>query len=263
MDESSADSIGAVLARMETLYDLVSGDERRHFHTTYRRTTKAIADAVEAGHFVDGDWVERWDVRFAESYLDALEACEHDAVSVPSPWRVAFAAAHEVDLPPLRHVLLGMNAHINYDLPQAIIAVMSPDDFDDPEVVARREDDHRRVDDVLSERVSAEDHELQAAEAPGTRTLLDRLLTPLNRMASRRFIAEARRKVWHNAKVLDRGRRAGPDAYDDLLSQLAERSAVRVADLRRPGQVVLRLARHGFGVMLEEDDAPSEPAGLR
>jgi hypothetical protein len=73
--------------------------------------------------------------------------------------------------------------------------------------------------------------------------LLDRLLTPLNRAASQRFIAEARDKVWHNAAVLDRARKAGPDHYATAISQLDRRSAERVADLRRPGQVVLRLAR--------------------
>lgn len=255
MDGSPADSIGAVVARMEATRGLVAGDERRHSHATYYRTTLAIADAADRGQFLDRQWVERWDARFASLYLDALEASAHDASAVPGPWTVAFAAAHESDLPPLRHVLLGMNAHINYDLPQAVLAVVSPADFDDPDVLARREQDHRRVDEVLAGRVAAEDHELAAAEVPGTRTLLDRLLTPLNRMASRRFIAEAREKVWHNAGVLDRARRSGPGAYATALARLEELSAARVADLRRPGQVVLRLARHGFGVRLEREAA--------
>jgi hypothetical protein len=32
---------------------------------------------------------------------------------------------------------------------------------------------------------------------------------------------------------------------------LEELSAERVADLRRPGQVILRLSKDGFGVLLE------------
>jgi hypothetical protein len=46
-------------------------------------------------------------------------------------------------------VLLGMNAHINYDLPQALIAVISDEQFDDPALLARRESDHRAIDQVL------------------------------------------------------------------------------------------------------------------
>ena len=43
------------------------------------------------------------------------------------PWRLAFDAPAE--LPALRHVLLGINAHVNYDLPQALLAVISDEDF--------------------------------------------------------------------------------------------------------------------------------------
>ena len=53
----------------------------------------------------------------------------------PGPWRQSFSAA---DLPPLRHVLLGINAHINFDLPQALLALITDDEFDDPALIARR-----------------------------------------------------------------------------------------------------------------------------
>src|SRR6266545_4189729 len=105
---------------------------------------------------------------------------------VPSgPWKVAFAAADEqaTALPPLRHVLLGMNAHINYDLPQALLEVIDDQEFQDPELLARRSADHRQTYTVL--------------------------LTELERLAAR-----------------------------------------RVADLTEPGQVILKLAVKGFGVVL-------------
>lgn len=247
----SADGIAAVIMRMEALAPALAGDERRHFHGTYLRTTQAIRSAVAAGGFVDPGWVERWDVRFASLYLDALEAFESGR-AVPGPWEVAFNAAGESDLAPIRHVLLGMNAHINFDLPQAVVAVIDPAEFADADLVTRRKQDHMRVDEVLAGRVAAEDRELKKVESAGDRSLLDRLLTPLNRAASQRFIAEARDKVWHNAAVLDRARKAGPDHYAAAITQLEQRSAERVADLRRPGQVVLRLARRGFGVRLAE-----------
>ncbi len=93
---------------------------------------------------------------FADLYLQALAAN-----SPPRPWHIAFDAAHHrVDLPPLRHVLLGMNAHINYDLPQALLAVITPAEFDDADLLARREADHKHVDEVLLARVGAEDAEM-------------------------------------------------------------------------------------------------------
>jgi hypothetical protein len=230
---------------MEKLLEpmVADSDPRRHFLSTYLRTTKAVAAELDRGGFVDRDWVERWDVAFADLYLDALEA-----PNPPEPWRVAFAAGHRPDVPPLRHVLLGMNAHINYDLPQALIAVMSPADFDDPAVRDKRVRDHFHIDTVLSSRVNAEDAELAAAGQPIS--LVDRLLTPLNRLATKRFLGESRRKVWANAGVLDRARRDGGTAYVDRLAELSRLSAARVADLERPGFVVLRLAAKGFGVQL-------------
>jgi Family of unknown function (DUF5995) len=242
-------SIAELMARMDS--DLArlraAGDRRRYFHATYLRTTKAVAEEIDRGGFADGAWLERWDLVFADLYLDALDA-DLRGEPVSRPWRVAFDAARDrPDLSPLRHVLLGMNAHINYDLPQALIAVVSTADFDDPAVLRARSADHRHVDDVLVARVGAEDDELTAVS---TQSLLDRLLRPLNRWSSRRILKEAREKVWHNTAALDQARRVGPDRYAAVLAELEERSAARLADLVAPGQVLLKLARRGFGVVL-------------
>jgi hypothetical protein len=215
---------------------------RRIFIDTYRRTTLAVGAAVEAAHFEDPDWVSEWDVAFAELYLHAHDADRDDGV-VPRPWRLAFGAP--ADLPPLRHVLLGINAHVNYDLPQALLAVISDDQFTDDVVLDRRRRDHERIDAVLAGRVAAEDDELG-----GARTLIDRILTPLNRLGSKRFLREARQKVWHNTVELQQARLNGTQAYDIRLAELEVLAAARIADLLAPGQVLLRLAVAGFGVVL-------------
>src|SRR5664279_6648776 len=100
----------------------VALEHRRVFLDTYRRTTLAVGVAVDEARFEDPDWVAVWDVRFAELYLDAHDA-DLAGERVPRPWRLAFDAP--ADLPALRHVLLGINAHVNYDLPQALLAVIS------------------------------------------------------------------------------------------------------------------------------------------
>src|SRR5512133_3320634 len=138
------------------------------------------------GGFVDPAWTERRDLAFAELYLDALERWNEDGTA-PGPWQVAFAlAGSEPRVPPIRHLLLGMNAHINFDLPQALLAVISDAEFDDPSVIERRATDHAHVDAVLASRVPEEDRLLQASEQPGDRTLIDRLMTPFNRRATTR-----------------------------------------------------------------------------
>ena len=101
---------------------------------------------------------------------------------------------------------------------------------------------------MLASRVATEDVELQRAGDP--RTLLDRLLTPVNHLATRTFLRESRRKVWANTTVLHQARVAGDWEYRRRLAELETLSDGRVADLLRPGPVLLRLAVRGFGVSL-------------
>jgi len=115
-----------------------AGDARRFFHATYLRTTQAVADEIARGGFADQDWVLDWDLSFASLYVDALDA-DRRGGAVSGPWRVTFdVARRRPELPPLRHVLFGLNAHINYDLPQALLAVISSADFDSAALLHRR-----------------------------------------------------------------------------------------------------------------------------
>ncbi len=242
-----SDMIDDVIARMQRLLEPLEAadDPRQYFHATYLRTTMAVAEAISHGGFVDPEWTERWDVAFASLYLDALEAATNGGQ--PSrPWQIAFGAPAE--MPALNHVLFGMNAHINFDLPQALLAVITDEEFDDADVIARREADHRAIDRVLASRVGAEDDVLVSISGPGS--LLNRLLRPLNQAGSQRFLREAREKVWANAIVLSQARRAGQDAYATTLTQLSELSAAKVAALQDTGLVLLKLAVTGFGVRL-------------
>ena len=242
---SGSGLVDEVVAQMQSRLDaLPTASPRRPFLSTYLRTTQAVGDSVDAGTFLDAEWVERWDVAFAQLYLRAHDAFVAGQTSdVPRPWRLAFTAPDA--LPALRHVLLGINAHVNYDLPQAMLSVISPADFDDPGLIERRRRDHESIDGVLGSRVKAEDDLLG-----GSRTLLDRLLTPLNRLGSKRFLREARQKVWHNVEALHTARLESDRLYAVRLGELEVLSAARIADLLAPGQVLLRLAVAGFGVTL-------------
>ncbi len=240
-----AEAVDSVVREMRSRLDGLTG-HREHLRTflgTYERTTLAVGKAVDDGYFEDPAWVERWDIAFARLYVDALD--RHLVGGSPArPWQLAFDAPSH--LAPLRHVLLGINAHVNYDLPQALLAVISDADFADPELAASRRRDHERIDSVLAGRVAAEDDELAAHG----RSLTDRVLQPLNRIASQRFLREARTKVWHNTAELQVARLAGRPTYDARLAELEVLSAARIADLLAPGQVLLRLAVAGFGVTL-------------
>ena len=241
-------SVDVLLTRMLALLEELEtvGDPARFFLGTYLRTTQAVRLALDGGRFEDPAWVAEWDVDFAGFYLDALEAYRLDPELAPDPWRRAFGAARS--LPPEAHVLLGMNAHINFDLPQSLVRIIPDDEFADPDLLAAREHDHERIDGVLASRVAAEDAEL--LRVGGRRTVVDRVLAPANRAATRLFLRESRRKVWANTVVLHDAALRGNGAYERRLGQLEALAGGRVADLLRPGPVLLRLAVHGFGVTL-------------
>src|SRR6202000_395442 len=130
-------------------------------------------------------WVERWDIAFAQLYLDAL-AASLAGRRPPGPWDIAFRA--RAALTALRHVLVGRNAHTNCDLPQPLLAVITDEEFGDEALLARREADHRVIDGVLASRVAAEADELARNSGPLPR--LDRLLRPVSQLGTRRFLRE-------------------------------------------------------------------------
>ncbi len=228
---------------------IAENDERRHFHGAYLRSTRAVMDAAAAAEFRDPDWAERWGLAFADLYMRAFTDWE-DGGEPPGPWRVAFEASKNPVTPPVRHALLGINAHINYDLPQALLAVITDDEFDDPTVMTVRAADHAHVDSILVQRVPEEDKRIARVEEPGDRTLIDRLMSPLNRTGTRRFLKEGRAKVWRNTRLLSAARRQGAEIYSAELARLEALCQERVADLVNPRFVIMRLARHGFGVEL-------------
>ena len=239
-----ASTIGEVVEQLQQRIDALPPDQvhRRTFITTYQRTTQAVGDAVDAAFFEDPDWVVRWDIAFADLFIVAHDA---DQAGRPRAATVAAGVPGRSELPTIVHLLLGMNAHINYDLPPATLSVITDHDFEDPMLIDRRRRDHERIDQILAVRVAAEDHAIG-----GARSLLDRILTPANRLSSRRFLREARHKVWLNVAELQRARLEGTSAYNARLAELEVLAAAKIADLLRPGQVLLRLAMTGFGVTL-------------
>ncbi len=242
--------IDTLIERMQALLEPLEavGDPKRIFHATYLRTTIAVAAEIRRpGGFTDPDWTERWDIAFADLYLEALQQAQ--AGEQPSrPWAVAFGAP--AGLPVLNRLLLGMNAHINFDLPQALLAVITDEEFEDPELIAGREADHKAIDNILASRVSAEDDELIGIAGPGSR--LTRVLKPFNQSGTKRFLREARQKVWANAVALSKARQAGHGAYAARLGELEDLSTAKVVELQAPGQVLLKLAVRGFGVRLPD-----------
>jgi len=114
------------------------------FASLYLRVTNTVRSLLGTGHFDDDARMERFDAGFAERYLIALRQHLANDPAVTPAWAIAFDAAARTDLILVQHLLLGMNAHINFDLAQAAAAACTGP------LLAPLRDDFLKITDVLA-----------------------------------------------------------------------------------------------------------------
>jgi hypothetical protein len=91
------------------------------FARLYREVTEGVdAKLVEQG-FADSRFLEHLDICFAGLFFAALDAFERDPASAPAAWAPLFLQQARRGIAPLQFALSGMNAHINRDLPVALV----------------------------------------------------------------------------------------------------------------------------------------------
>jgi hypothetical protein len=96
-----------------------SCDHNNVFALLYLDVTYHIGDAVRtSGFFQVPGVISHEDALFASYYFNAFDAYKNgNLAGVPQAWKIAFDAAKNKEEQGLGDVLLGMNAHINRDLP--------------------------------------------------------------------------------------------------------------------------------------------------
>ncbi|WP_410765680.1 DUF5995 family protein [Haloferax sp. DFSO60] len=176
------------------LYD--RGDRRAAFLTIYARVTSEVKDGIETGSFHDSAWVTDYLVTFADHYRRAFDAFERgDTTVVPDPWQLSFETALAGDSLVLQDVLLGVNAHVNYDLALALHEVGI-----DPNRTQKYED-HRAINHVLQRLVDEEQDLIAERYAAGV-AVLDDSLGRLDEALSFFTLREGRRNAWRGAVAL-------------------------------------------------------------
>ena len=97
-----------------------SADAAGYFPALYARVTSRIAASVADGEFEDG---ERMDV-FATTFADYFIRAFRGEIPRPRCWQASWDVATDDNLLIVQHLLLGINAHVNHDLPQAVVEVV-------------------------------------------------------------------------------------------------------------------------------------------
>ena len=220
--------VDRVIREMERRFQPLAGtcDHDAVFSLVYLRTTEEFRRAVaEPGFFTDTDYLIRQDVLFADYYFRAYDAwAAGDTRRVPEAWRVAFDASRHRAVSGLGNLLLGMNAHINRDLPFVLaeLGLTFPDG-------TSRKPDHDRVNDFLRRIVEpaiAEvalrfDSTVDDLNLPGT-TIDEELVFQL--------VVSWREAAWYNAVRLARARSGFERA---LVTASIEAAAATTAHLIR------------------------------
>src|SRR6476661_7713192 len=101
------------------------------FAMTYTRITQTYAYVRDIpGYFDDVAYINHMDAVFAKYYFDAYDAYQSgNRSAVPAAWLTAFDAARDKKVTGTGDLLLGINAHVNRDLPFVLAAmgVVRPD----------------------------------------------------------------------------------------------------------------------------------------
>ena len=109
------------LAELESLF-ATSQDRRGVFVSAHLITARAIHEWIERGRFLENELVGQYLTAFANGYRQALADYEQGRQSaVPTAWQQSFDASRGGNTSIIQDLLLGINAHINYDLPYAVL----------------------------------------------------------------------------------------------------------------------------------------------
>jgi hypothetical protein len=91
------------------------------FNQMYLLVTESVAANVAVSAFVDPAWLTQLDVVFGNLYLDAVRGSVQAPDQVPRAWAALLEQRAQTGIAPLQFALAGMNAHINRDLPVAVV----------------------------------------------------------------------------------------------------------------------------------------------
>jgi hypothetical protein len=255
---ASAD-LAVLLERMDArIVELrAAHDARRIFLAVYATMTRSIHAAVGNGRFMDPRWTAVLTARFAALYFEA-DAAWRATGRCPGPWEAAFAVAARQRVSAIEHALLGINAHIVYDLPFAVAAAMHElgdvvDGRLQADTLVRRRHDYEVVNHILAETTTgAQDVLALESRVSGW---LDALALQLDEYAAEVMLRASRTQGWHAAVALAVAR---DETEREAVRQHLDRVAcgyVRRIDLTQlvptaVGRALMRRVRPPFAELL-------------
>lgn len=200
------------------------------FSLAYARMTEKVASAERAQptFFSDNPWLNHYDATFADFYFNAWNSWQKSGIAPPA-WALAFKTADTEAASAAGNLLLGVNAHVNRDLPFALYAIglVAPNG-------SSRKADHDKVNLLLDQLITPLLNEIQAKYDPQVR-VVPGLPESLDDFLEFQAIPAWREQAWRNAELLAEAPNAAARAA--IATQI---DAVAYAE----GQAMLTLTRY-------------------
>jgi hypothetical protein len=194
---ASPQSVPDVVAILEKIEDACAdADGLKWFNWLYLQVTEAVQTRANTGGFTDPAWIAALDVRFAEFYFAAIQAAL-PAGSAPGCWQAVFNVRDQAAIARIQFALAGMNAHINHDLPQAIVALCQVTGIA-PQHGTPQYNDYTALNSTLDDIINTAKQELNVRLTGDALPEVNRLEDLLAAWS----ISAAREIAWKNAEVL-------------------------------------------------------------
>ena len=193
----SIDPIAAVVARMTAIAsEFPTGDGVARFNHLYLEETVAVDTATRTAGFEDPEFISALDVVFADRYFAAVDA-SRAGTPAPRSWAPLFASRSDPRIAPIQFALAGMNAHINHDLPLALVSTCEA-----RAVQLSRDSPQYRDYLKINDTIAATEARVKQEFLTGMVGVADAILGHIDDVIAIWSISEARSAAWTNAEAL-------------------------------------------------------------
>ncbi|WP_128378431.1 DUF5995 family protein [Streptomyces cavernae] len=207
--EQSTTHVDTVVSRMRSFAEeWPERDGLAVFNRVYLTVTEEVRHRLDAGYFRDVRAAMTLDVRFAERYLEAVDAVA-EGRRPPACWRPLFQFRRHPGVRPMQFALAGINAHIGHDLALAVVDTCRSLNYDPVEL----EDEFDRVGELL---ITLEER-IREDLMPGPDLL--QIADPLTHLLGAWSLERARDGAWAAARALWALRRL-PELAEDFTERL-------------------------------------------
>ena len=189
-------SVAEAIARMEAIVAATPADDGLAcFNRMYLAVTQTVNSELSQGFFADPGFMTTLDVVFANFYFAAAGAASEPA-TVPLAWRPLMEQRATAGIEPIQFALAGMNAHINHDLPVAVVTTCA--ELGTEPAAGPHFADFQKVDQLLD----AAEQSVRRSFESRPELAVDRHLQAVDNLVACWSINSARDLAWQNSLVL-------------------------------------------------------------